>query len=117
MLSIAYCRAMPISSFLERTEALFAVLWLAIVFVNSSLLLWSVSESLHQLLERQKSRWLHWGLVTLLALICMQIKDILRMFALEWQLARGSVILLPLLLVLVLAGSWLYGKRKGGAPQ
>ena len=55
--------------------------------------------------------------LNVLALICMQIKDILRMFALEWQLARGSVVLLPLLLVLVLAGSWLYGRRKGGAPQ
>lgn len=116
-LPLELARMIRISSFLERTEALFAVLWLAIVFVNSSLLLWSVSESLHQLLERQKNRWLHWGLVTLLALACMQIKDILRMFALEWQLARGSVVLLPLLLVLVLAGSWLYGRRKGGAPQ
>lgn len=110
-LPLELARMIQISSFLERTEALFAVLWMAVVFANGSLLVWSVSEGAHQLFGQKKNGWLHWGVVLGLLLICTQIKNLLQLLQFVQLLSLVSMGLIPALLLLVLAGTLLYGRR------
>ena len=116
-LPLELARMIQISSFLERTEALFAVLWMAVVFANGSLLVWSVSEGAHQLLGRKKNLWLHWGAVLLLFLICTQIKNLLQLLQLAQIFSWLSLGFIPALLLLVLAGTWLFGRREDGQHE
>lgn len=111
-LPLELARMIQISAFLERTEALFAVLWMAVVFVNGSLLVWSVSEGVHQLLGQQKKRWLHGAVVLVLLLLCMWIKDLWRLLQLAQTASLLGLVLIPLLLVLVLAGTVLAGRKE-----
>ncbi len=101
-----------ISSFLERTEALFIALWMPVVLVNGSLLFWTVSEGVHQLFEKQKSRWLHWGLAAAAILLCTAVKNLAQMFQLEHLLAAVTAGLIPILLLLIILGTLLHGRRQ-----
>ena len=91
------------------------VLWL--VLANGSLLVWSVSEGAHQLLSRKKNLWLHWGAVLLLFLICTQIKNLLQLLQLAQIFSWLSLGFIPALLLLVLAGTWLFGRREDGQHE
>ncbi len=101
-----------ISSFLERTEALFIALWMPIVLMNGSLLLWSVTEGTHQLLEKTKSPWLHWGVIAVALLLCAQIKNLVQMFQLGHLLSMITMILVPLLLVHLFLGTYFHSRRQ-----
>ncbi len=116
-LPLELARMIQISSFLERTEALFAVLWMAVVFANGSLLVWSVSESAHQLLGQKKNPWLHGGVVLGLVLICTQIKNLLQLLQLVQMFSLLSLGLIPALLLLVLLGTWRYCRREGAQHE
>lgn len=116
-LPLELARMIQISSFLERTEALFAVLWMAVVLANGSLLVWSVSEGAHQLLNQRKKLWLHGGAVLALLLLCTQIKNLLQLLKLVQLLATLSVGLIPALLLLVLVGTLLHNRREAGRHE
>lgn len=111
-LPLELARMIQIGSFLERTEALVTVFWIPTVLVNSSLFLWAVSESLHQLLEKKKNRWLHWITVLLTAMICIKLNRLVWIFRLEQFAAPIVAVLLSVLLVLVFAGTALYIRKK-----
>lgn len=111
-LPMELARMVQISSFLERTEALFAVLWMAVVFINGSLLVWSVSEGVHQLLGRQKNRRLHGAVVLGLLLLCTQIRDLRQLLQMAQAASLMGLVLIPALLLLVLAGTVLAGRRE-----
>jgi hypothetical protein len=97
---------------LERTEALFAVLWMAVVFANGSVLVWSVSESVHQLFHQKRNPWLHWGAVLSLLCICTQLKNLFYLLELARMMAYISIGLVPALLLLVLVGTLLRGRKE-----
>lgn len=94
-------RMVQISALLEQTEALFVVLWLPLVLANGGLLLWCASESLHQLLHKQKSVWVYGVMLTVLFGAMLLIENTVRLLELEYYLARGTLILLPVLLLAV----------------
>ena len=91
------------------------------VLANSGLLLWAASEAAHQLLHRQKSRWLHWGMVAIAAVFSIAIGNLLQLFYLEQALAAIIAGFVPLLLLAILAATLLYSRkkagRKGGQPS
>jgi hypothetical protein len=101
-----------VSSFLERTEALVTVFWIPTVLVTGSLFLWAASESLHQLLEKKKTWWLHWIMVLLTAMICIRLNRLVWLFRLEQFVSPIVAVLLPVLLTLIFAGTVLYVRRK-----
>ncbi len=101
-----------ISSFLERTEALFIALWMPIVLANGSLLLWSVTESVHQLFEKQKSPWLHWGAVITAVLICVLLKNLVQLFQFGYLLSAAAIWLVPILLLLITVSVVIHSRRQ-----
>ncbi|MBR5318959.1 MAG: GerAB/ArcD/ProY family transporter [Peptococcaceae bacterium] len=113
-LPLELARMIRIGSFLERTEALFTAMWMPIVLVNSGLLLWSVTESAHQLLHKQKSRWLHWSIVLLAAGLCVVMRNLLQLFYVEQVLSVVTLGLVPVLLAVVLLGTVVYSRKKEG---
>lgn len=120
-LPLELARMIQVSAFLERTEALFIAIWFPVVLANSGLLLWAASEAAHQLLHRQKSRWLHWGMVAIAAVFSIAIGNLLQLFYLEQALAAIIAGFVPLLLLAILAATLLYSRkkagRKGGQPS
>ena len=112
-LPLELARMIQVSSFLERTEALVTTFWMPTVMVNGSLFLWAASESLHQLLEKTKNRWIHWISVLAAAVICIRLNRLVWLFRMEQILAPVVAVLLPVLLFLVLTGTVLYSRRKG----
>lgn len=113
-LPLELARMVRLGPFLERTEALFTMLWILIVFVNGSVLVWCASEGLHQLVRRPKSVWLHWGLVAILLVASVLVKDVLQLFQLEQLLSQCNLYFLPLILLLIGIGTILYSRRKEG---
>lgn len=113
-LPLELARMVRLGPFLERTEALFTILWMVIVFINGSLLVWCASEGLHQLVQRQKNVWLHWGVVLVLLLVSIFVKNILQLFQLEQWLSQISIWFVPLALLLIVLGTFLYSRRKEG---
>lgn len=113
-LPLELARMIQISSFLERTEALITTFWMPTILVNSSLFLWAASEGMHQFLEKQKSRWIHWILVLLAAVFCIRLNRLAWLFRLEQILAPFVTGLLPILLLVILAGTIRHIGRKGG---
>ena len=116
-LPLELARMVQLGPFLERTEALFSVLWMVIIFMNGSLLIWCASQGMHQLLEQRKNPWIHWGIVLLLLLISILIKNAVQLFRLEQLLSVLYMGLLPVLLLLIAAGTVIYSKRKGESRQ
>ncbi len=112
-LPLELARMIQVSSFLERTEALVTAFWMPTVLVNGSLFLWAASESLQQLLGKRKSRWLHWITVWITAVICIRINRLAWLFRLEQIMAPVMAVLLPVLLLLIVAGTVLHIRRKG----
>lgn len=116
-LPLELARMIQVSSFLERTEAMVTAFWLPTVLVNGSLFLWAASENLHQLVTKAKNPWLHWILVGAAALICIKINRLALLFQLEKLLAPLMTMLLPVLLLLILAGTIRYRSRKEELQQ
>ena len=111
-LPLELARMIQVSAFLERTEALFTAVWMPLVLVNGGLWLWSVSESAHQISGMQKNNLLHWLTVVVSAVICAAAGNLLQLYRLEQMIASVSVYLIPVLLLLVTAGTVLYSRRK-----
>ena len=109
---VQLARMVQISALLEQTESLFVVLWMVIALTGSGLLFWCASESLHQLLCKQKSAPIHWGLAGIILLCMIQIGSTMRLLQIELFLAKSISLLLPLLLFAVVL---LTPKRRNGA--
>ena len=113
-LPLELARMIRLGSFLERTEALFTAVWMVIVLVDGGLLLWSVSESAHQLLKKQKSRWLHWSLILAAFLLCAGVGNRLELFRMEQIFATVTAVILPILLLVVWMATVLQNRKKEG---
>lgn len=111
-LPLELARMVQIGPFLERTEILFSVLWMVIIFVNGSLLLWCTSESVHQLFEQTKNYKIHWAVIFFLLIACGFIKNIYLLFRAEQVMSVLSVWIVPILLILIFVGTLQKSKKK-----
>lgn len=110
--TVELARMVQVGPFLERTEAIFAVLWMLVAFESSGLLFWCISESTHQLLQRQKNSWLHWGVLLFLLVPCFYLTDMERLLVLGQRVAPWYCGALAVLLILIVVGTWRYCRRK-----
>ncbi len=111
-LPLELARMIQLSSFLERTEALFAILWMVVVVANGGMLVWCVTEGVHQLFGKKKNSWLHWGTIALLVGMGMQTKNVLGLLQLQQKLSMLSLFWIPILLLFVIVGSLRYRHRQ-----
>lgn len=111
-LPLELARMVQIGPFLERTEIIFSVLWMAIIFVNGSLLMWCASESVHQLFGKTKNTKIHWGVVLFLLIASSFIKNIYLLFRAEQIMSLVSVWFVPILLLLIFVGTLLRKKKE-----
>ena len=111
-LPLELARMIQLSSFLERTEALFAILWMVVVVANGGLLVWCVTEGVHQLFGKGKNSWLHWGTIAVLVGMGMQTKNVLGLLQLQQRLAAVSLLWIPVLLLCIIIGTLRYRHRQ-----
>lgn len=106
---VQLARMVRIGTLLEQMESVMIVLWMIPVLAGGSLLVWCCSEGLHQMMQSRYTLWIHWSIAVILWIGMHLVRNSIRMLQLEYVLAYGMLLLLPLLLGAVL---WLIPKRR-----
>lgn len=102
-----------IGPFLERLEGVFVMLWVVVIFVNNSLLVYCVHHSWADLLKIHRSKKYHWFMMLVMFLILYFVNNLFKMFVLQYIYSQYFIWLMLAVLVFAWLISWIRSRKKG----